>query len=163
MPQVEVDVETKLPPEGVIAALTDFSDRRPDIWSGLNRDQYEVYEVGDTWAEVREGSNKKIWARERYDWSTPGTVTWTVIDSPFSSTGDCLSATVTPSGTGSHVHISWRRKGMTAGSRVMLGFLRLFMPTILRRYVTSASWRSPTMKETLDGIASGTSPGPATA
>ena len=143
---METELETKLPPDSVVAALTDFSDRRPDVWSGLKREQYEVYEVGDTWAEVREGSSKSIWARERYDWSTPGTVKWTVVDSPFSSTGDSVTVTASPSGTGSKVHIAWRRRGKTVLSKVMLAILSLFMGTVLKRYV----------KKTLDGIAAGT-------
>ena len=35
MPEVEMDVETTLPPERVREALLDFSERRPQIWPGI--------------------------------------------------------------------------------------------------------------------------------
>ena len=146
-----MDTTSTASPEAVIAGLTDFTDRRPDIWPGLSRKEYKVYEVGPNWAEVREGSSKSIWARERYDWSTPGRVSWTVMESPFSSTGDSVTVTVEPKGAGSHLHIVWHRRGKTAGSRMFLGALSLFMGSFLKRYV----------RKTLDGIAEGTLPEPA--
>lgn len=51
----EFDIRTEPPPEAIRAALLDFSERRPQLWPGLPPEQYEVYEVGDTWAEIREG------------------------------------------------------------------------------------------------------------
>lgn len=115
MPQVEMDLETTLPPERVIAALTDFSERRPELWPGLSRDWYKVYSVGETTAEVREGTGGKrspVWARERYDWSTPGVVTWTVVESPFSKPGSFVSARVdSKEGGGSTIHLTWNREG----------------------------------------------------
>jgi hypothetical protein len=44
---------------------------------GLPADQYDVYEVGDMWAEIREGYRGPIGWRERYDWSVPGRIQWT--------------------------------------------------------------------------------------
>src|SRR5438046_10403276 len=84
MPKVEMDVETTLPPERVKEALLDFSDRRPEIWTGIDPTQYEVYSVSETSAEIREGTKlagAKVWARERYDWSQPNTIRWTVEES----------------------------------------------------------------------------------
>src|SRR5206468_12132222 len=79
MPKVELDAETSLAPDRVIAMLTDFSEHRPEVWPGLWEDAYEVYSVGETTAELREGNKSpKVWARERYDWSKPGTVRWEV-------------------------------------------------------------------------------------
>ncbi len=54
MARVELDIDTPLPPERVIAALTDFSERRPEIWPGLHPKHYEVRSVGDSWAEVKD-------------------------------------------------------------------------------------------------------------
>jgi polyketide cyclase/dehydrase/lipid transport protein len=83
VPRIEFTVESPLPPERIIAAAADFSDRRPEIWPNISRRYYEVHERGDTWAEATEGSDVMggIWARERYDWSTPGVVRATVLDS----------------------------------------------------------------------------------
>lgn len=127
MVRVEFDMETTLPPERLVEALTDFTDRRPQLWPDLNPDIYEVYEVGETTADVREGSRSpKIWAREHYDWSTPGLVTWTVRKSNFCAPGSSVSARVTPKNDGgSRVHIRWERIPLGMRSRVMLGLVGL--------------------------------------
>ena len=110
MPRVEFDMHTPLPSERVLEMLTDFSDKRPDIWPGLWRDAYEVYSAGAKTAEVREGSKSpKVWARERYDWSVPGTVRWEVLESNFCKPGSFVEARVKPRNGGSTVHITWNR------------------------------------------------------
>jgi polyketide cyclase/dehydrase/lipid transport protein len=114
MPQVEMDIETTLSPQTVLDALTDFSDKRPDIWPGIDPELYEVRSIGETEALIKEGSSTpgmKIWAIEHYDWSEPGTVKWTVMESNFSSPGDFVSAKVTPKDGGSSIHITWNRTG----------------------------------------------------
>jgi hypothetical protein len=71
VPKVEMDLETTVAPDRVREALLDFSDRRPDIWPSLDRSFYEVHSVGETTAEIREGTKSPgmtVWARERYDW-----------------------------------------------------------------------------------------------
>ena len=90
MPSVDRAVETTLSPEALRDALIDFSDRRPDIWPGLSRELYEVYSVGETTADVKEGNKSPLgpfWAREHYDWSDPDTVRWTVQESNFCAPG----------------------------------------------------------------------------
>lgn len=126
MARVEFDVESSASPEQVLAALTDFTNRRPDIWPGLNPRMYRVHNVGDTWADVQEGNNNRIWARERYDWSTPGTVRWTVRESSFSTAGDYVETVVKrgPAG-GSRVHVTWSRRGKTLPAKVMVGLISL--------------------------------------
>ena len=141
-----MEVETKLAPDKVIEALTDFSPARPDIWKGLAREYYEVYSVGDTWAEVREGNVKPIrtWAKERYDWSKPGTVTWTVNESNFCKPGSYVSAEVTPGRDGgSHVHITWNREPSNLKGRLVVTMLTLTKDGPLPKYT----------KKTLDGLA----------
>jgi len=122
MPKVEMDVETTLPPERVREALLDFSDRRPEIWPGISRSLYEVYSVGDTSAEVKEGTKSPgmtVWAKERYDWSDPETVRWTVEESNFCAPGSYVSARITPGrGGGSNVHIEWNREPTSTKGRI---------------------------------------------
>ena len=126
MPRIEVDVESSASPERVIAGLTNFTERRPELWPGLNPKKYRVYEVGDTWADVQEGNNDMIWARERYDWSTPGTVRWTVQESSFSTTGDFVEAVVSAkSAGGSRIHVTWSRHGKTLVAKAMLALIAL--------------------------------------
>lgn len=56
MPKVEFNIDSRVPPENVRRALLDFSPRRPEIWPGIYPPMYEVYEVGETHAVIREGS-----------------------------------------------------------------------------------------------------------
>jgi hypothetical protein len=125
MARIEFDVETTLPPDKVRAMLLDFSDRRPDTWPGLARNQYKVYSIGETSAEIREGNKRpKVWARERYDWSRPGIVRWEVVESNFSAPGSFLEAHLTPKDGGTNVHIVWSRTPTSAMGRIALGVIR---------------------------------------
>lgn len=128
MAKLEMDIETALSPEGVVAALTDFSDRRPDIWPDLDRSFYKVISVGETSAVVQEGTSKpfKVWARERYDWSTPGAVTWVVEESDTFEPGYGLKVTAEPGPAGgSRVHITWERVGKNFAGRMVVRLIRL--------------------------------------
>ncbi|MFN2641229.1 MAG: hypothetical protein ABR548_04940 [Actinomycetota bacterium] len=127
MARIEINAETALSPEKVTSMLTDFSDRRPDIWPGLFRDAYEVYSVGDTWAEVKEGNKKpKVWARERYDWSKPGIVRWEVVESNFSKPGSFLEAHISPrEGGGSRVRVVRSRSPSSVIGYIALGVIIL--------------------------------------
>jgi hypothetical protein len=124
MPKVEMDVTTDVDPAAVRAALVDFSSSRPDIWPGVTPDLYQVYEVGDTSAFVKEGTRTPgmaMWAKERYDWSDPDTVRWTVEESNFCSPGSYVAATIAPrEGGGSRVHIEWNRTPTTLGARIVM-------------------------------------------
>jgi hypothetical protein len=129
MARVELDIDTPLSPERVIGALTDFSEKRPELWPGIHPSLYEVHSVGSTWAEVKEGTKAPgmtVWAVERYDWSVPGTVTWTVKESSFSTPGSSVSARVRQGpGGGSRIHIVWNRSGVGLKARMMVGMIKL--------------------------------------
>ena len=43
MPKVSFDLRTAVPPERVMAMLTDFSPNRPEIWPMLAPELYEVH------------------------------------------------------------------------------------------------------------------------
>jgi hypothetical protein len=138
MTRIVVDLDSPCPPKRAIDALIDFSDRRPEVWPGLAREFYEVDSVGETSAEVREGSIKpiKVWAREQYDWSTPGTVKWTVVESNFCTPGGGVAVTVTEaSNGGSHLHLEWERHPSNARGRAAIIFMRLAGRQILRKYI----------------------------
>jgi hypothetical protein len=123
VPSLDTVVETTLPPEKVREALLDFSERRPQIWPGIMPSLYEVYEVGETSAEIKEGTKLPFgtaWARERYDWSDPNTIRWTVIDSNFSTPGSYVSATLEPKDGGTHVKIHWEREGTSLLHKLMM-------------------------------------------
>ena len=138
MPRVEMDVETTLSPERVRAALLDFSPQRPAIWPGITPSLYEVYEVGEATADIKEGT-RTVWAKEHYDWSTPGTVRWTVRESNFCTPGSGVSVDVSPgTGGGSRVHLVWERHPSNAKGRMMIAFMKVLGPKIIRSYCTKS-------------------------
>ncbi len=97
---------------------------------------YRVDEVGETWADVQEGNNNTIWAREHHDWSKPGTVRWTVQESSFSVTGDFVEAIVKPrSGGGSCIHVTWNRRGKTLPAKLIVGMIALLWGMPVRRSI----------------------------
>ncbi len=110
--RIHYEADGPVPPARFIAALTDFSDRRPDVWPGLDATFFKVHQLGDTWAEVTEGADVLggVWARERYDWSQPGLVRLSLIDSADFKPGTVTEYRVTagPSG-GCHVAVDFRR------------------------------------------------------
>ncbi|GAB3270248.1 hypothetical protein GCM10027449_05140 [Sinomonas notoginsengisoli] len=126
---VGFDVETTAEPERVRSALLDFSDRRPKLWPGIEPSLYEVYSVGETVAEVREGSKAPggvVWARELYDWSDPTTVRWTVQESNFSRPGSYVWASIRAGRSGgSLIHVVWNRTGSTLMGRAICRMIRL--------------------------------------
>lgn len=125
--RVHYEFDTLLPPHEVVAALIDFSDRRRELWPNLDASKYRLHEQGDTWAIVTEGNRRPdVWARERYDWSVPGRVSWTVLESNFCAPGSNVAATVSPGpAEGSHVAIDWERHPIGPASYVMLLAVRL--------------------------------------
>jgi hypothetical protein len=134
MARFQFDLPTDAAPEAVRTALLDFSERRPELWPGLPRDQYEVYEVGDTWAEIREGYRGPIWWRERYDWSVPGRVEWIALDSGFGAPGSRVVVEIEPAaGGGSTVHVSWDRRGKSLFGKLFVGLLALTRGVPIRR------------------------------
>ena len=146
MARISMTIETALPPDKVLEALLDFSDRRPDIWRGLAREFYEVYSVGEKEADVREGSSKpmKVWAKEHYDWAEPGVVSWRVQESNFCQPGSGVVVRVTPGASvGSTVRIDWERTPSNARGRFIIAFMKLTGGRLISSYT----------KKTLDGLA----------
>lgn len=128
MPRVDVEMDSTAQPEEIRRALLDFTDRRPHIWPGIDPAQYKVIEIGDSSALIREGSKMPgggVWAVERYDWSNPETITWTVEESNFCLPGSYVSSTITPKpGGGSHIHVTWNRTGSTLlGKMIAMGIV----------------------------------------
>lgn len=134
MTRIDFDIRAEVPPDAVREALLDFSERRPELWPGLPADQYEIYEVGETSAEIREGYRGRIWVRERYDWSVPGTVRFTVVDSGFAKPGSYVVVDIEPAGRGgSTLHITWVRWGKGVFGKLFVGMMALTGGAAIRR------------------------------
>jgi hypothetical protein len=127
MPVISCIANIGLPPERVLAALTDFTADRPRIWPGLDPRFYQVHQLGQTTAEVTEGSAFAggVWERARYDWSAPGTVRITVLDSNAFAPGGSWTYQITPVGDGSRVGLRVERRGRTVKGRLLAALLRI--------------------------------------
>lgn len=138
MVEVRFEVETPLSPERVLSAATDFSERRPEIWSGIDPKSYRVHALGESSAEVTEGSREfgGIWARERYDWSDSDIVIARVQDSNIFSSDSRWELRVLPMpGGGSRVEwTSFRQPNSLRGRFVVLA-LRIAGRRHLRAYL----------------------------
>ena len=136
MARFEFEMRSQASPEAVRDALLDFTERRTDLWPGLPADQYEVYETGDTWAEIREGYRGPIWWRERYDWSVPGRIQWTAVDSGFGTPGSYVVWEIEPAqGGGSTNHILWDRNGKTVFGKLFVALMALTRGFFIRRSI----------------------------
>ncbi|MGW4941056.1 hypothetical protein ACWEOZ_05635 [Actinoplanes sp. NPDC004185] len=86
------DLATKASPEQVRGALTDFTDRRPQIWNRTL--DAKKYALRNTWAIARENTpGSPFWAVARYDWSEPAVIRWTVLESSYGGNGFAKIAT----------------------------------------------------------------------
>ena len=112
MVSVQVTVDSSLPPEEVLEAVRDFSDRRAKIWPMVQSKYLEVHETGDTFAEVTEGTFVvgRFWERNRYDWSAPGMVEAKVIDSNVLRPGSTWEVGARPRNGGSTVEMRVNRE-----------------------------------------------------
>jgi len=138
MPRVAFDVHTVLPAATVLTMLTDFTARRPALWPTLSPKLYEVYELGPTSADVKEGSSKPvvIWERAHYDWSVPGRVRWTVHASNYCIQGSFVEAEVHDvDDGGATVHVEWNRTGVGLKGKTLIALVVLTRGAVIRRKV----------------------------
>jgi hypothetical protein len=126
------------PPQQVRAAATDFSERRPQIWSGIDPKRFTVHALGDTTAEATEGGREfgGIWAREQYDWSDPHLVVARVLDSNIFGPDSRweLRARPGPAG-GSRVEWTSLRQPSSLKGRLLVLILRVAGRPLLRGYL----------------------------
>ncbi|WP_158292886.1 MULTISPECIES: SRPBCC family protein [Kribbella] len=103
------DVTTHASPEQVLRALTDFTDRRLQIWSRtLDPKTYQVRGLGDSWAVARESTpGSPFWVVVRYDWSDPTVVRWTEEESSYGGRGTGSVRIAPTDDGGSRLHVEW--------------------------------------------------------
>ena len=128
------DLTTRASPQQVLAAMTDFTDRRPQIWSTLDPDIYEVRELGDTWAVAREGSpHSPFWVVVQYDWSDPRVIRWRELETNHGDGGDG-SMRIEPNGAGgSRVHVEWSTHPVRLRDRMAIFVLHHTMNPVIAR------------------------------
>jgi hypothetical protein len=151
MAHVIVARDSSVPPEAILGALTDFSDRRVELWPNIDRAYYEVHDVARTSAEVTEGS-RGVWERTRYDWSQPGTVRIEVKDSNAFRPGSWWLYTVQPRPDGgSRVRLEFERRPRNGRGALLSALLSVlgkrifgtFLEETLRRLERPGALRTP--------------------
>ena len=130
MTTIHFKLQSRLAPDAVLAALTDFGPRRSEIWPNIDSAHFKVHEQGPGWAEVTEGSSVAggIWERERYSWDAsahsvsietlesntwgPGS-RWDYRLTPVSAGGTTIDVTVIRNGKG------WRGRALGVALSLM--------------------------------------------
>jgi len=134
-------LRVELPPDAVLAALVDFSPERQRVWRETSHPSvYRVHEVGQTWADVTEGIPFS-WSRERYDWSRPGIVTLTQLDSNVARDGT-IRYEIEPDGAGSRITCTRHREFFGARGRLAGTVMRLIGPAVLKSQLGAGLERS---------------------
>jgi hypothetical protein len=126
---IHITRSTSVAPEGVAAALTDFSERRFQIFANLDRSRFEVHRVEGTSAEVTEGASMLggIWERIRYDWSEAGVIRLESLDSNTFARGSDWRYRLSPDGSGgTRVDLAVDRIPRGIKGAVVVTLLRLF-------------------------------------
>ena len=128
MTTTKVTAETRVAASVFIAALTDFTPRRQEYFANSAASYFEVHDRGDTWADVTEGSKVGggVWQRLRYDWSKPGTVRLDVTDGNEFGKGGWWEYQVTPSDSGSRIHLTIHRVPVSTKARMLDIVLRFY-------------------------------------
>ena len=91
----------RVPPETVVAALTDFSEARLERWPNL-RGRFELHAAGEGWADVTEGSTvlgRAVRERGRYAWDDTH-VRLTIDTSDIRKPGSAWDYRIVPDGQG---------------------------------------------------------------
>lgn len=130
-----------IPPQRVVAALVDFGPERARTYPETSHPAvYRVHRVGEHDAEVTEGMTW-AWSRELYDWSQPGVVTLTQLDSNVACNG-VIRYEIDAAGTGSRIRCDRYREFYGVRGRLAGTFMLLFGAAILRRQLRAGLSRA---------------------
>jgi hypothetical protein len=144
--KIHYEADGAISADRFVAALVDFSERRPALWPNLDAKFYELHELGDTWAEVTEGTDVLggVWARERYDWSDPGIVRLRLVEARDFRPGTLIEYRVASrTDGGCHVVVDFQRVAASLRGRFVGLVVQL---TGSRRFAAD-------LRETLDRLA----------
>jgi hypothetical protein len=138
---IKFEVQSPLEPEAVREALTDFSERRPELWPAIDPRIYRVHEVSASSAVVTEGTDVigGIWATELYEWDGSGTVRATIQESNFWHPGGKWELTATPrNGGGSILRVTRDRRAKNVKSRIFELVMRVVGARVLAKELLKA-------------------------
>ena len=133
MPTVRLHMTSKLTAPELMAVLTDFTPSRADVWPTIDADHFQVHAIGDTWAEVTEGT-ASAWERARYDWDIQRhRVTVITHDSKVFGPGGGWLFQLAPEATGTRVDVELTRRPTTFTRRLLATLLPLVAPKALKK------------------------------
>jgi hypothetical protein len=142
MTMIRFEVESPLEPDEVLNALTDFSERRPELWPAIDPKVYRVHEVSESSALVTEGTDVMggIWATELYEWDGSTTVRATIQESNLWHPGGTWELTAAPRpGGGSVLKVTRDRRPKNAKARIF----ELMMRAVGRRVLPREMLKAP--------------------
>ncbi|MDT5337951.1 MAG: hypothetical protein QOD90_3456 [Mycobacterium sp.] len=133
MPVIRFSITSTLAAPELMAILTDFGPSRPEQWPTIDAAHFQVHALGDTWAEVTEGT-ASAWERARYDWDTHRhRVTVTTLDSKVFGPGGGWTFQLTPLASGTRVDIELTRTPAGFKRRLLASLLPLVAPATLKK------------------------------
>ncbi|MEV0175508.1 hypothetical protein AB0I00_30900 [Streptomyces sp. NPDC050803] len=133
MTVVQFHLVSALSPKDVLEVLTDFGPARAEAWPTIDAEHFEVHDLGDTWAEVTEGT-AAAWERARYEWEPDGdTVTITTLDSKLFGAGGGWVFRMTPETDGTRVDVELTRQPSTLKGKMLAALLPVAAPASLRK------------------------------
>jgi len=117
----------------LMAVLTDFGPTRPQQWPTIDAEHFQVHALGDTSAEVTEGT-AAAWERARYVWDTQRhVVTISTLDSKVFGPGGGWVFQLTPLTSGTRVDIELTRTPTGFKRRLLASLLPLVAPISLKK------------------------------
>ncbi|MFB4263337.1 hypothetical protein [Nonomuraea sp. GTA35] len=133
MTVVRFDLLSSLTPAAAMRVLTDFGPARARSWPSIDAGHFTVHQLGDTWAEVTEGT-AAAWERARYEWDAEkGRVLITTLDSKLFGPGGGWDIRLTPEGDGTRVTVELTRQPRTLKGKILAALLPLAAPSSLRK------------------------------
>jgi len=118
-----------------MAAMLDFSHRRPEIWPNLSAKIYQAHSVGEYTADVTEGTDipgRGVWERVTYEW-TDAVVKSVITDGNLFRAGGTFEFRVEPQGSGSRIHFSIDRKAKTFVARLVGALMQVSNGTPMKK------------------------------
>jgi hypothetical protein len=147
MAHISFRLATRLAPDAVLTALTDFGPTRAKVWPNIDEQHFKLHGQGPGWAEVTEGSSVAggVWEREKYSWdAAKGTVTVETLDSNTWGSGSRWDYKIAPTAGGSEIDVSVTRIGKGFKGRLIELGLLAAGTRMLRSQMEQAMERSVT-------------------